>query len=140
MAKRTQARSHNTESTVLPVVQETLHVGKRARETAVRVEISPRRRTKKIDMPLLHEEAAIERVPVNRVVEKVEPVRQEGETTIVPVYEEVVVVERRLVLKEEIRITRRKQTRHERREVELRSEEVQVTRSPPTRADEVARK
>jgi uncharacterized protein (TIGR02271 family) len=125
---------------VLPVVRETLRVGKRKRETAVQVEISPRLRKEKIDMPLMHEEAAIERVPVNRVVEKVEPVRQEGHTTVVPVYEEVVVVERRLVLKEEIRITRRKQTRHERREVELRSEDVRVSRSPRGHANQAVSK
>ena len=82
----------------------------------------------------------IQRVPVSRVVEKVEPVRQEGQTTVVPVYEEVVVVERRLVLKEEIRITRHKRTRRERRDVEVRSEEVRVTRTAGGRLHEGAKK
>jgi len=36
----------------------------------------------------------------------VPPISQEGDTTIIPVVEEIVVVERRLVLKEEVRIRR----------------------------------
>jgi stress response protein YsnF len=48
----------------------------------------------------------IGRVPVGRPVDTMPPVRQEGDTTIVPVVEEIIVVGRRLILKEEVRIRR----------------------------------
>ncbi len=50
----------------------------------------------------------IERVKVERLI--LEPVsqRQEGDTLILPVVEEVLVVEKRLMLREEIRITRKR--------------------------------
>jgi stress response protein YsnF len=47
------------------------------------------------------------RVPVDRPVETMPAVRTEGDLTIVPVVEEVLFVEKRLVLKEEIHIRRR---------------------------------
>jgi Domain of unknown function (DUF2382) len=49
-----------------------------------------------------------ERVPVGRIVDAIPPVPEEGDTTVMAVVEEVVVIERQLVLKQEIRIRRRK--------------------------------
>jgi stress response protein YsnF len=46
-------------------------------------------------------------VPIDKVVDKVPTIRQENDTTIIPVLEEVLVVEKRLVLKEELHIRRR---------------------------------
>jgi stress response protein YsnF len=54
--------------------------------------------------------------------------RQEGETLIIPVLEEVLVVERRLRLKEEVRITRQQRTVHTPQSVVLKTYEVQVER------------
>ena len=59
-----------------------------------------------IDEELTHARVEFERVPIDRVVEVAPPIRQEGDITIIPVVEEVVVVERRLVLKEEVRVQR----------------------------------
>ena len=52
--------------------------------------------------------AEVVRVPVNRTLEPGETPpepRTEGEVMIIPIFEEVVVVEKRLVLKEELHIT-----------------------------------
>jgi uncharacterized protein (TIGR02271 family) len=57
--------------------------------------------------PVSHEEVEVERVPVNRQVDSAPPVREEGEWLIVPVMEEQLIVQRRLVLKEEVRVRRR---------------------------------
>jgi stress response protein YsnF len=46
-----------------------------------------------------------------------------------PVYEEVLVVEKRLMLKEEIHFVRKSVERHERQSISLRKEEVRVLRS-----------
>ena len=120
------------ESDVIPVIEEQLKIGKREIESGrVIVTVSPEVHKKVIDLPVMEETALIERVPINRVVEKTEGPRHEGDVTVVPVYEEVLVVEKRLVLKEEIRIARERRTRQDRREVELRSEKVEARREPP---------
>lgn len=114
----------------VPVVEEQLKIAKHVRPVGrVVVTIKPGVRTKNIQMPVTRQEVDVERVPINRVVEKLFPQRQEGDTTIIPVFEEELVVTRQLVLKEEIRITRRQTTQEVRRRVDLRAEEVNVTRS-----------
>ena len=81
-----------------------------------------------VDPPLLREEVIIERVPVNRVVEGPIPVRYEGDTMIVSVLEEVLVVETRLLLTEEVRITTRRTETHTPARVMLRHEDVTIER------------
>ena len=73
---------------------------------------------------LFSEEADVRRVPVNRVITEIPQTRQEGDVTIVPVVEEVLVVEKRLLLKEEIHIERKRAPVREPRRIfadELRS-------------------
>jgi len=48
----------------------------------------------------------VTRVPVGREVDEAPSVRSEGDVVIVPILEEVLVVEKRLVLKEELHIRR----------------------------------
>ena len=69
------------------------------------------------------------RIPIDRIVTGPEPPqRYEGETLVVPVLEEVLVFEKRLRLKEEVRITRRQRQVHQPQRVSLRTEEVSVER------------
>jgi uncharacterized protein (TIGR02271 family) len=90
---------------VLPVIEETLTVDTRPVETGrIRIQQVVHEREEPVDPPLLQEEVIIERVPVNRVVEGPVPGRYEGDTMIVSVLEEVVVVETRLLLTEEVHI------------------------------------
>jgi len=60
----------------------------------------------------------IEHVPVGRIIDAPVAQRQEGETLVLPVVEEVLVYRRKLYLREEIRITRRKKTVDEVRRIE----------------------
>ena len=73
--------------------------------------------------------AGVERHQVlRRAIEVAPPISHEGDITIIPVVEEIVVVERRLVLKEEIRI-RRVSTKEQHQEtVVLREQEAVITR------------
>jgi stress response protein YsnF len=64
-------------------------------------------------------------------VDDVPPVRQEGDVTIVPVVEEILVVERRLVLKEEVRIRRVERSEKYQDEVTLHKQEAVVSRLEP---------
>jgi uncharacterized protein (TIGR02271 family) len=118
------------QAVTVPVVREDLDVTKQRHQSGrVVVHITPSTRREVLDLPTVEEHVDVSRVPVNRVVDAAEPARQEGDVMVIPVYEEVVVVERRLMLKEEIRVARRRTVRHEKQEVELRSDDVHVVRS-----------
>ena len=94
---------------VLPLVEEALRVGKRRVETGrVRISVNTEVEEQIVRETLRSERAEIERVTVGRELadgETAPAMRQEPDGTIVvPVLEEVLVVERRLVLREEIRM------------------------------------
>jgi uncharacterized protein (TIGR02271 family) len=92
----------------IPLVQEALSVGRRKFETGqgVRVHKTVSEETWRIDDAVLRQQLDIEHVPVNAWVDGELPVqRHEGATLVIPVLEEVLVVEKRVRLKEEIRIT-----------------------------------
>ena len=100
---------------VIPVIEEQPFILKRKKLTGgVRVRTVVREDEEVIDEPLASEEVEVERVPLDRWVEVPVPVRQEGDTTIITLLEEVVVVERRLRAIEEIRITKRQSVRRNR--------------------------
>jgi stress response protein YsnF len=67
-------------------------------------------------------------VPIDKVVDAVPTVRTEGDVTIVPVLEEVLVVETKLVLKEEIHIRHRVETENVEVPVVLRRQRAVVER------------
>jgi uncharacterized protein (TIGR02271 family) len=116
---------------VIPLAAEELRVEVREVPTGrvvVRTTVDVREEV--IDLPLSREEVEVERVAINRVVPEVTPVRQEGDTTIVPVFEEVLVVEKRLLLKEEVRIVRRRTEERRPQRVTVRREEASVERLP----------
>lgn len=70
----------------------------------------------------------IERVPINRVVEGRVSVRSEGDSLVIPLLEEVPVLEKCLLRKEEVRITRRQVDTQTPQRVTLRREEAVVER------------
>jgi stress response protein YsnF len=74
------------------------------------------------------EAVEIERTAIGRPVEAMPAVREEGDTIVVPIVEEVLVVERRLMLKEEVRIRRVRSTQRHQERVTLRHQEAVVTR------------
>jgi stress response protein YsnF len=73
----------------------------------------------------------VERRPRDEAVgERREP-WLDGEVLVVPVYEEVLVTERRLVLREEIRLVRRRESRTEHHEVPLMRQRAVLERRGP---------
>lgn len=114
---------------VVPIVEETFTIGKRVEETGVvRVHKHTTERTENVHVETLKETVSVERVPIDRLVDGPVEIRQEGDTTVVPVLEEVVVVEKRLMLREEVRITRTRTTVPQERTVVLRKEEAVIER------------
>jgi uncharacterized protein (TIGR02271 family) len=114
---------------VLPVIEETLAVDTRAVETGrVRIRKLVTEREELVDLPLRREEVIIRHVPINRVVEGPLPVRYEGDTMIISLLEEVLVVDTRLLLTEEVHITTRRTETHTPERVTLRHEDVSIER------------
>lgn len=115
-----------------PVMEEELHVAKRVIDTGrgVRIHKTVAEQESIVDQPLMRDELVVEHVPVGRVVAEADmpQTRYEGDTLIVPVLEEVLVVQKQLVLKEEVRITRQRQQVQSPQTVLLRSEQVAVER------------
>ncbi len=124
--------SPGREEAVIPVAEERINVQKRRVEgDTVRVTKQVHEHEEVVDEPLRGEEVTVERVKLGRIVEEAEPIRTEGNTTIIPLYEEVLVVEKRLVLAEELRVTKRQTERREPQTVTLRREEATVERLGP---------
>ena len=121
--------ANSTDDPKLTLLAEELTVGKEAVETG-RVRVSKQTHTREVavDEDLLRESAEIETIPIGRQIFEMPSVRHEGETIIVPIVEEILHTERRLILKEEIRITRRKTTEQFHDRVTLRYQEAVVTR------------
>jgi uncharacterized protein (TIGR02271 family) len=94
-------------NTTIELAEETLSVSKRRVETG-RVHIHIRTESEEVQAraSLFEQDVDIRRVPIGRDVTEIPAVRQVGDVTIYPVLEEVLVVEKRLVLKEEVHIRR----------------------------------
>ena len=93
---------------VIPLIEETATVDTRQVITGrVRVQTITDTIEELAHAEVLQETVEVTRVPINKVVETAPEIRTDGDVTIVPVLEEVLVVEKRLVLKEELHIRRR---------------------------------
>jgi uncharacterized protein (TIGR02271 family) len=113
----------------VPVIVEDLEVGKREVVTGrVRVAKQVRQHEEVVDEPLLREEVEVRRVRINEPVDGPVPPRFEGDTMIIPLVEEVLVVERRFVVREEMHIRKRRTEVHDPQRVVLRSEHATVER------------
>jgi uncharacterized protein (TIGR02271 family) len=127
---------HQDEPLVVPMLEEELKVQKRLVETGkVRITKVVHERETLVDEPLFQDNVAITRVPMQRVVDGPVPVREEHGTTIISVVEEVLVVEKRWMLREEIHIRQQRLETHQPQRITLRSEEVQVERIPHADAE-----
>ena len=93
------------ETVAVPVAEETLTVTKQDVETA-RVRVSLRTETLQdvVRETLRGHRVEVERIPIGREVDHMLESRVEDGVVIIPVVEEILVVEKRLVLKEEVRL------------------------------------
>ncbi|MDM0032213.1 YsnF/AvaK domain-containing protein [Variovorax sp. J22P271] len=113
----------------LPVIEEELEVTKeRVQRGGVRVTKRVETREQLVDELLRSEHVEVERRPVNVPLpdDAIPGIRQEGDTLILPVIEEVLVTVKRLVLVEEVRITRTQQTHRDPQTFSLRKEHIEV--------------
>jgi stress response protein YsnF len=117
---------------IVPVAREEVHVGVRQvdRGSGVRIHKTVSEQPRTVVQELLRDTFDVKRVPVDRVVPLSEApaTRQEGDTLIVPVLEEILVVEKRVRIKEEIHIVRSTSAHPYSGTVMVRAEEVTVER------------
>lgn len=117
---------------ILRLHAEQLQVSRRQRSgETVRVQTVTTEHGQLVEEPLTHERVEVVRVPVDRIVETVPEIRQEGDVTIMPVVEEQMIVQRRLVLKEEVHVRRIQASTLHRETVILRHQEAVITRIQP---------
>ncbi|MGH8301144.1 MAG: YsnF/AvaK domain-containing protein [Steroidobacteraceae bacterium] len=113
----------------LPLAEEHVAVHKRTVEKGrVRIRTVVEESTRWVTDSLTSEHVQVERVPVEREVEAVPPIRQEGDTTIIPVVDEVLVIERRLVLREELHVRKERRVEKVEEPVTLRTMHAVVER------------
>jgi stress response protein YsnF len=130
------------EGGVIPVLTEELVVERRAHVTGgVRLHKTVQERTAVIDEPIVRERVTVERVAIDRPLRdgQIPQVREQDGVLIVPVIEELLVVEKRLMLKEELHVRRVREETRERQEIPLRREHVDVERFEAGPAGETPR-
>jgi uncharacterized protein (TIGR02271 family) len=130
----TNARFLQTgEETVIPVVEEEAHLEKRLVErnrTRITKQVHTEEET--IETPLRQERVQVERVPVERIIDSPLTSHYDGDTLVIPVMEEVLIIEKKLFLKEEVRVTKYVGEIEHQETVTLRKEAVTVERTPTT--------
>ena len=111
----------------IPVVEEQAIVRKRKKLTSgVRVHTVVHHDEVVVDEPLATEQVEVQRVVLDRWVTAPVPIRHEGDTVIVTLHEEVIVVEKRLKATEEVHLVRRQTTRSAPQSMTLRREEAVI--------------
>ncbi len=114
----------------LTLAEEIATIGKRKISTG-RVEIQTRTETFEdiVRSVLRDEHMDVTRVAIDRQVDVAPTMRTEGDLTIVPVLEEVLFIEKRLILKEEIHIRRRVEERSVEMPTTLRRQHAVIDRA-----------
>lgn len=120
----------STVAVVIPVVEESLTVDRRTVDKGgYRIVKTVSVREQWVDEPLTSQTQHVERRPIGRLLPTLDAPapRQEGDTLIVSIVEEVLVTEKRLMLKEELHIRQVNTVVRNPVKYSLRSEDVVVT-------------
>jgi uncharacterized protein (TIGR02271 family) len=126
-----ESPANHPHETVIPLFQEELSVSRQVVATGkVQVSRVTHSHEQLVDELLEREHVEVERVPIDRPIDHVPSVRDEGDCIVFPVVEEVLKVERILMLKEEVRVRRVKGTERYQERVTLRKQEAVVNRLP----------
>jgi stress response protein YsnF len=126
-----ESHADHSRETVIPLFEEELSVSRRVVPIS-RVQVSRVTHSHEylVDELLERERVEVERVAIDKPIDHMPSVREEGDCLIFPVVEEVLKIERVLVLKEEVRIRRVKGTERYQERITLRKQEAVVSRLP----------
>lgn len=129
-AKDASGSASSRQETVIPVIEEQVQVDKRRVDTGrgVRVRKQVSEHAQDVEISLRQDALDVRHVPIGKTVDAAHmpQARQEGDTWIVPVLEEVLIIDKQLRLKEELHITRRSRQVPMRQTVILKSEQASV--------------
>ena len=118
---------------IVPLAEETVSVRRDEVVTGrVRVQTRTEAEDHLVETELSEEQVEVTRVPMDRVVDTPPSIRTEGDVTIIPVLEEVAVIETRLVLREELHIRKRTEQRTVTVPVTLRRQRAEIERDSET--------
>lgn len=122
---------NSVEKITIPVIEEQVKVSKKVIETArVKLSKTVTENIESVEIPLVQEEIVVKRIPKNEFIDVIPPAsRYEGDIMIIPVLKEVAVVEKRMMLVEEIHVSKVKTEKTETHEVAVRKEEIKVSRT-----------
>ncbi|GAA4047133.1 hypothetical protein GCM10022409_36530 [Hymenobacter glaciei] len=116
-------------STPIPIIEERVRFDKEVVETGrVVIRKTVHHESRTVDVPTQEERVHVERVAINQPVDTPPEVRYEGDTMIIPVLREEVVVTTRIILVEELHVRKQTLTTNHPQEVTLRREEVHFER------------
>jgi uncharacterized protein (TIGR02271 family) len=140
MEKQIQDRAENSnilhekaslDEKTFPVIEEEVIIEKKLTETGkVRISKKVVEENKRVEVSSFSEEVDVDHVQVNKYIDKIPEVRYEGDKMIIPVVKEVVVIEKRLLLVEELHVNKRKVETKVQQEIPIKREEVLVEREP----------
>jgi stress response protein YsnF len=130
------SRETTKKRAAIPIIEEKPRVDRR-RVQAGKVQVKTIVDSVKeiVEDTLLEESVGVTRVPVGKEIGKPPKIRSQGDTLIVPVVEEVMVIEKRLILKEEIHIRRKMASHRVALPVTLRKQRAVITRK--AKSDEI---
>lgn len=120
-------------SKTIPVIEEKLNIDIQSVEkskTHISKQVHEENVT--VDIPLIHENIEIQRVAKNISIDTPPEVRYEGNTMIIPIIKEEVIIQKKLVLVEEVHVTKHKTEVHEPKQVKLRKEEIRLDKTDLT--------
>ncbi|MBA3647660.1 MAG: DUF2382 domain-containing protein [Chitinophagales bacterium] len=116
---------------IIPVIEEQLNVRKEIIETGkIHVSKTISKETEIVTVPFIKEEVKVERIEINQIVSEQPSVRYEDNVMIIPVVKEVVIVEKRLLLVEELRVTKNTVQDEFKQEIILSKENINIERIP----------
>lgn len=121
---------------VVPVIEEQAIIGREVVESGrLRIRKTVQQVEQPVELTLQHDEVQVEHIAINQFVADDAPLpgsRQEGDVLIVPILREVVVT--RVLLVEEIRISKRVVEEPHNSTIQLRQEQIHIEREPLTGA------
>ena len=118
------------EEIIIPIVKEEIHIDKEIIESGkVRIIKTISEEKSSVEVPIKHTEVHVEHKPKNEYVDaNHQAIRYEGDTMIVSVLKEVVVVQKKTLLVEELHITNTQKQEIYKEDVILKSEHISVER------------
>ena len=127
-----QNSSSEKRDVVIPLYAEEVSIERRqiAGDT-IRVTVRTNTTEQVVDEHTTHMRVEVERTPIGKPIDSVPPVRTEADTIVIPVVKEVIVVERKLVLKEEIRLRRVQTAERQQESIRVRQQHAIIERVSP---------